>query len=156
MINEPKLTGIHHDGRPTTREWMGLLMNIPQFWNRVHGVIEQYQEKKPNWPEVEREQYNRCVNISIRWQVKAQIIQPFVFAVVFWLFFDVILPKMPELVVKSVDVSCEWAVQQQRMHTCGTFRDVWSVIETSACFMASERTLQRAYGSSNYYSFCVE
>lgn len=98
------LTGITHDGRPTVREWVGLCMNLPEYWNRVKSVITTYQHRahELSWreatePAVTSDQYDRCVKVARTWQIKAQIIQPTVFAFVFWLMFDVVFPNLTQI-----------------------------------------------------------
>lgn len=80
--------------------WFCIMMNVPEFWNRVHGTIHEYQTKNTSGPffttitheETRQRLYNRAVMISKKFQIASQFIQPTFFATIFWLVYDIILP----------------------------------------------------------------
>lgn len=73
---------IHYNGHPSSWEWICLLLDVPEYWNRVSGIINDYQNGyKQLSNEVEymvvtisETHYNNCVNISQKYRIVARFI----------------------------------------------------------------------------------
>lgn len=76
--------------------WGLVLINVPEYWKRVHSIIHDYQHMRDagvHWHAIEFEShllvlspadqqvvYDRAVHISRRWQIRSQFIQPLFFS----------------------------------------------------------------------------
>lgn len=65
------IKGLYHTGKPTTKEWVMLLLDVPEYWNRVTGVIEDSRNEGYVLPD--QETVNRLINIHRRFRIPVRL-----------------------------------------------------------------------------------
>ena len=85
--------GLTNSGIPTPKEKTMLLLNIPEYWNRLDAFVRQ---KPFTWRDgivtehptsnlestIRTKRILECENFASKWRLKAQFIQPMTFAIV--------------------------------------------------------------------------